>query len=198
MCVCKFIYIFHFLLLHSLLCGCFALRLLSNIKGECQRGVSSCSAKVSDDCPTPNPNPSPSSSETHQTESKPLREKNTDRERESHASVSKHIIMYFFKTQKATPQHTDVESREGARVMGATRGQLVNKSKAKQSVKFMLHERPKQLSSRWIRERTDRSYANFVLFCLPTKAQFGICSLSLSYSLFTYTHLEISLCDQLR
>lgn len=65
----------------------------------------------------------------------------TEREtRADQASVSKHIIMYFFKTQKATPQQrTKQKERDRGRERGSEReregrqcdrGQLVNKSRA--------------------------------------------------------------------
>lgn len=130
------------------------MRLLSNIKGECQRGVSSCSAKLSD-CP----NPDPESQFAARAEEGVWREgeswvceRATEREtRADQASVSKHIIMYFFKTQKATPQQrTKQKERDRGRERGSERERGEAKrswaaGKQKQSVKFMLHE---QLSSR--------------------------------------------------
>lgn len=80
-----------------------------------------------------------------------VRERLTEREtRADQASVSKHIIMYFFKTQKATPQQRRTKQRRRGEQSGRerVRGEAERSwaaGKQKQSVKFMLHE---QLSSR--------------------------------------------------
>lgn len=48
-----------------------------------------------------------------------------ERERADQASVSKHIIMYFFKTQKATPQQRTLQNEHRERESGREReGQL--------------------------------------------------------------------------
>lgn len=103
------------------------MRLLSNIKGECQRGVSSCSAKLSD-CPNPDPESQFAARAEErvgrrQGESRVCERAATEREtRADQASVSKHIIMYFFKTQKATPQQrTKQKERDRGRERGSER-----------------------------------------------------------------------------
>jgi len=82
--------IFTFLLLHSI-CGAAAvLRLLSNIKGECQAAIVVNAEKVSQYLWV---------FSVFYTQRERER---AEQQRATHASVSKPIIMYFFKTQKAT------------------------------------------------------------------------------------------------
>lgn len=151
--------LFHFLLLHSLAaasvaaarCVCFQIS-KANVNGAS-------AAARPNYLTAPIPIPSPSSLheprrgwEGREGESRVCERAATEREtRADQASVSKHIIMYFFKTQKATPQQrTKQKERDRGRERGSERERGEAKrswaaGKQKQSVKFMLHE---QLSSR--------------------------------------------------
>lgn len=89
-------------------------------------------------------------------------EREREKERADQASVSKHIIMYFFKTQKATPQQRTLQNehreRESGRERERGRSLLVGScGKQKQSVVEIYdtqaepQPKPKQLSSRTAR-----------------------------------------------
>lgn len=122
--------LFHFLLLHSLAaasvaaarCVCFQIS-KANVNGAS-------AAARPNYLTAPIPIPSPSSLheprrgwEGREVESRVCEIAATEREtRADQASVSKHIIMYFFKTQKATPQQrTKQKERDRGRERGSER-----------------------------------------------------------------------------